>query len=92
MMPPSFVIEFASLLIFGPHATLLVAIASALARGFADTQNAHRYLRTLMDVVTVAAAVEAAGLAHQSLGGTLGQFTWPFDAGRLPGLSLCTAS
>ena len=39
-MPPSFVIEFASLLMFGAHATLLVAIAGALARGFADTQNA----------------------------------------------------
>ena len=42
MMPPSFVIEFASLLIFGAHATLLVAIAGALARGFADSQHAHQ--------------------------------------------------
>jgi diguanylate cyclase (GGDEF)-like protein/PAS domain S-box-containing protein len=85
MMPPSFVIEFSSLLIFGPHATLLVAIAGALARGFADTQNAHRRLRTLMDVVTVAAAIEAAGLANQSLGGAVGHFTWPFDAGPIAG-------
>lgn len=80
MMPPSFVIELISLLIFGAHVTMLVAIAGALARGFADSQRPHKYLRTLMHVVTVAAAIQAAGLVHHALRGTLGgHFSWPFQ-------------
>ena len=49
----------------------------------------HKYMRTLMDVVTVAAAAQAAGFAHQALGGTLGQFEWPFEAGPIAGDSRC---
>src|SRR5688572_29040631 len=79
-MPPSFVIEFTSLIIFGAHATMLVAVAAALARAFADSQRPHTHMRTVMNVVTVAAATQAAGYVHQALGGTLGQFRWPFQA------------
>ena len=78
-MPPSFVIEFTALLIFGAHAALVVAIAGAIARGFAHSQRAHQYRRTLMNVVTVAAATQAAGFAHIALGGTLGHFEWPMQ-------------
>jgi diguanylate cyclase (GGDEF)-like protein/PAS domain S-box-containing protein len=79
-MPPSFVIEFTSLIIFGAHATLLVAIAAAVARSFDDRRQHHRHLRTLMALVTVAVATQAAGYVHQALGGTLGRFSWPFEA------------
>ena len=82
-MAPSFVIEFTSLLIFGAHVTMLVAIAGALARGFADSKRPHNYLRTLMNVVTVAVATQAAGFVHWALGGTLGRFEWPFQAAPL---------
>jgi diguanylate cyclase (GGDEF)-like protein/PAS domain S-box-containing protein len=78
-MPPSFVIEFAALLIFGAHAALVVAIAGAIARGVAH-QRAQQYRRTLMNVVTVSAATQAAGFAHHGLGGTLGHFEWPLQA------------
>jgi diguanylate cyclase (GGDEF)-like protein/PAS domain S-box-containing protein len=78
-MPPSFVIEFAALLIFGAHAALVVAVAGAVARGFAHSEREHQYRRTLMNVVTVAAATQAAGFAHIALGGTLGHFEWPMQ-------------
>ncbi|MEO5739906.1 MAG: EAL domain-containing protein [Vicinamibacterales bacterium] len=78
-MAPSFVIELASLLTFGPYAALLVAIAGALARSCADSQRPHKYLRTVMHVVTVAAAIQAAGFAHKTLGGALGHFSWPYQ-------------
>ena len=78
-MPPSFVIEFAALLIFGAHAALIVAIAGAIARGLSHSQRAHQYRRTLMNMVTVAAATQAAGAAHHALGGTLGHFEWPMQ-------------
>ena len=76
-MPPSFVIEFTALLVFGPHPTMIVAIAGAMARGLSDAQRANQYGRMLMHVATVAAATQAAGFAHQALGGTLGHFRWP---------------
>ena len=40
-MPPSFVIEFAALLIYGAHAALVVAIAGAIARGVAHSLSAR---------------------------------------------------
>ena len=85
-MPPSFVLEFAALLIFGAHAALIVAIAGELARGIAHPQRANQYIRTLMNMVTVAAATQAAGFAHRSLGGTFSHFEWP-----LQGLPLAAA-
>jgi diguanylate cyclase (GGDEF)-like protein/PAS domain S-box-containing protein len=84
-MPPSFVIEFASLLMFGAHAATLVAIAGALARGFADSQRPHKHTRTLMNIVTATAAMQAGGFAHQALGGTHGYITWPLGAAPVAG-------
>jgi len=78
-MPPSFVIEFAALLIFGAHAALVVAIAGAITRGVAHAERAHQFRRTLMNLVTVAAATQAAGAAHHALGGTLSHFAWPMQ-------------
>ncbi len=79
-MPASFVFEFISLIIFGAHAATLVVIAAVAARAFADSQRPPALLRTLTSVITVAAATQAAGYVHQALGGTLGQFRWPFQA------------
>jgi diguanylate cyclase (GGDEF)-like protein/PAS domain S-box-containing protein len=76
-MPPSFVIDFTSLLLFGPDATLLVATAGTITHALADSPGAHPYRRTLLHAVTVVLATQAAGLAHRALGGTLGQFIWP---------------
>jgi hypothetical protein len=84
-MTPSFVIEFISLIIFGGHPATLVAIAAVAARAFADAQRPPALLRTLLNVVTVAAAMQAAGYAHQALGGTLGEFSWPFQAAPIGG-------
>ena len=76
-MPPSFVIEFAALLLVGPHAAILVAAAGAAVRELTDSARPNAAGRTLSSVVTVAMAIEAAGLAHSALGGTTAQFTWP---------------
>src|SRR5215204_1649572 len=79
-MEPSFIVEFTALLMFGAHAASLVAVAGALARGFADTDRPHKYLRTALNLATVAAAIQAAGFVHVTLGGALGHFTWPMQA------------
>ncbi len=79
-MLPSFVVDFTTLLLLGPHATMLVVAAGAVARGLTDPGHAHPARRTLMDAATVLTATLAAGLVHSALGGTMGHFTWPEQA------------
>jgi diguanylate cyclase (GGDEF)-like protein/PAS domain S-box-containing protein len=76
-MPLSFVIDFTSLLLLGPHLTMLVVTAGAVAQRLADSQRSHPSRRMLLNAVTVLVAIQAAGLAHWALGGTIGHFMWP---------------
>ena len=78
-MPLSFVVDFASLLLLGPNATLLVAAAGSGTRGLADAQRPQQYFRMLMTVAIVLASTQAAGFAHLALGGTMGHFVWPWQ-------------
>jgi diguanylate cyclase (GGDEF)-like protein/PAS domain S-box-containing protein len=78
-MPPSFIIEFISLLLLGPHATMLVATAGIVMQGLTDPQGSHPPRRTLLNAATVLAAIQAAGFAHRLLGGTMGHFMWPWQ-------------
>ena len=64
VMPPSFVLTFATLLLFGPNVALLVAVAGTLTPAFATSRSLREVLVNL--AVTVA-ATEAAALAHQHL-------------------------
>jgi diguanylate cyclase (GGDEF)-like protein/PAS domain S-box-containing protein len=78
-MPPSFVIDFASLLLLGPNATMLVATAGTVTQGLSDSQRSHPTRRMLLNAATGMVATQAAGLAHWALGGTMGHFTWPWQ-------------
>jgi diguanylate cyclase (GGDEF)-like protein/PAS domain S-box-containing protein len=78
-MPPSFVIDFTSLLLFGPGPTMVVAVAGAVAQWLADSERSHPIRRILLNAVTIVAATQLAGLAHRALGGTMGHFIWPFQ-------------
>jgi diguanylate cyclase (GGDEF)-like protein/PAS domain S-box-containing protein len=79
-MPPSFVIDFASLLLLGPNATMFVAGAGAIMQAITDPQDQHRYRRAAVNVVTVIAAVQAAGALHQLLTDAIGITEWPGKA------------
>ena len=76
-MPPSFVIDFTSLLLLGPTATMLVATAGTVTQRLTDSQRSHASRRMLSKAATVMAATQAAGFAHRALGGTMGHFIWP---------------
>ncbi len=67
-MPPSFVIEFAALLAFGPLAGLALSAVAPLVR------------RRVAGGAAVIAATAAAAYAYYVLGGTTGHFAWPFEA------------
>ena len=78
-MPLSFVVDFTSLLLLGPNATLLVAAAGTGTRGLSEAQRPQQYFRMLMTAAIVMASTQAAGFAHQALGGTMGHFSWPWQ-------------
>ena len=78
-MPPSFVIAFTALLLFGPDAATLVAAAGIVAQALAVPQGSHPSRRMLVSSATVMVAIQAAGFAHRALGGTIGHFIWPFQ-------------
>ena len=75
--PSSFVIDFTSLLLLGPHATMLVAAAGMGTRRLSDSQRSRPVREMLVNTTSVILATQAAGLAYLSLGGTLGHFVWP---------------
>ena len=79
MTPAFFVIHFTSLLLVGPFATIIVAAAGAITFVLADTQQTRPLSRTLVNLVTIVTAIQAAGLVHRALGGTLGHFVWPWQ-------------
>src|SRR5258705_553714 len=78
-MPLSFVIDFTSLLLLGPDAAMLVATAGTISHGLMDSERSHPYRRMFLNAATVIVAIQAAGLAHLTLGGTIGHFVWPWQ-------------
>jgi diguanylate cyclase (GGDEF)-like protein/PAS domain S-box-containing protein len=76
-MPLSFIVDFTSLLLLGPHATMLVAAASAATRGLID---AHHPQRILGGAAVAMFSIQTAGVVFGLLGGSSGQFGWPWQA------------
>ena len=75
VMQPSFVIEFASLLLLGPHAATLLAIVGTVMHRLVNTSLPAS--RVLLRIAGVTTALQGAGLAYRLLGGSTGQFAWP---------------
>ena len=78
-MPPSFVIDFTSLLLLGPSGTMLVALAGMVTKRLTDSERSHPLPRMLLNGAITMVAIQAAGLAYRTLGGTAGQFVWPWQ-------------
>ena len=78
-MPTSFVIEFVSLVLLGPNATMLVVTAGMVTQWRVDPPRSHPLRRLLVNLATVMVATQAAGFGHRSLGGTTGGFAWPWQ-------------
>lgn len=80
VVPPSFVVEFCALLLVGAEATLLVVLAGVVTLWLTDTFPSQTPRRRLLHAATRALAVLVAGMVHSVLGGTVGSFTWPWQA------------
>ncbi len=68
-MSVSYAVDFASLLLLGPHNTMLVASAGALSQCCFNRKTRNPVYRTLFSVAALIITVQTAGLAARALGG-----------------------
>jgi diguanylate cyclase (GGDEF)-like protein/PAS domain S-box-containing protein len=68
---------FTSLLLLGPHPTMLVGLASAWCQSTFGTRNPNPLYRTVFNISSLLLAIQAFGLVYRLAGGTVGQFVWP---------------
>jgi diguanylate cyclase (GGDEF)-like protein len=69
-MSVSYAVDFASLLLLGPHETMLVAAGSAFSQCHINSKENNPLYRTLFSVASLVITVQGAGLAFHLLGGT----------------------
>ncbi len=71
-MSVSYAVDFASLLLLGPHETMLVAVTSAWSQCTFKMKVKNPAYRTLFSMACLAITVQASGLAYEALGGVPG--------------------
>ena len=69
-MSVSYAVDFASLLLLGPHNTMLVAAGSAFSQCHVNSKERNPFYRTLFSVSSLVITVQASGLAYHLLGGS----------------------
>jgi len=73
-MSVSYAVDFASLLLLGPHETMLVASVSAFSQCHVNNKNRNPVYRTLFSMASLVVTVQATGLVYTSMGGQIGQW------------------
>jgi PAS domain S-box-containing protein len=69
-MSVSYVVDIASLILRGPHATMIVGAASGWSQSTLNTRTANPLYRTLFNMSCLVLTVQAAGQVYERLGGT----------------------
>ncbi len=72
-MSVSYAVDFAALLLLGPHETMLVAVASAWSQCTFGMKTRNPLHRALFSMAGLAVTVQAAGFVYQRLGGVSGE-------------------
>lgn len=70
-------VVFTSLLLLGPHPTMVVAVAAAWCQSTFGTRHPNPLYRTLFNIASLLVAVQAFGLVYRLAGGTVGHIVWP---------------
>ena len=68
-MSVSYVVDIASLILRGPHATMLVGAAGGWSQSTLNSQSRNPVYRTLFNMACLVITVQAAGQVYQRLGG-----------------------
>jgi diguanylate cyclase (GGDEF)-like protein/putative nucleotidyltransferase with HDIG domain len=71
-MSVSYAVDFASLLLLGPHETMLVAVTSAWSQCTFRMKTPNPFYRTCFSMACLAITVQAAGYGYEALGGVPG--------------------
>jgi diguanylate cyclase (GGDEF)-like protein/PAS domain S-box-containing protein len=82
VMPASFAVDFAALLLLGPDAATIVALAGTVMAVLVQSSTRRLARRLLVNAGVVVAATQTAGLVHRMLGGTLATpagLVWPWQ-------------
>ena len=69
-MSVSYVVDIASLILRGPHATMLVGAVSGWSQSTFNSRGRNPAYRTLFNMACLVLTVQAAGQVYQRLGGT----------------------
>jgi PAS domain S-box-containing protein len=71
-MSVSYIVDIASLILRGPHATMIVGAASGFSQSTLKARSQPALHRTLFNMAVLVLTVQAAGQVYQRLGGTAG--------------------
>jgi PAS domain S-box-containing protein len=69
-MSVSYIVDIASLILRGPHATMIVGAASGWSQSMLNARSRPAVHRTLFNMSVLVLTVQAAGQVYQRLGGT----------------------
>src|SRR5580704_13832348 len=69
-MSVSYVVDIASLILRGPHSTMIVGAASGWSQSTLNARSRIGAHRTLFNMAVLVLTVQAAGQVYQRLGGT----------------------
>src|SRR5580692_6075712 len=73
----AFVIDFASLLLFGPPLAILISASGVMMQSTVKVAHRNPLHRTLFNVAALVLTVRGAGFVFAALGGTTGRLVWP---------------
>src|SRR3984893_11479176 len=71
-MSVSYVVDIASLILRGPHASMLVGAVGGWSQSTLNSQSRNPAYRTLFNMACLVITVQAAGQVYQPLGGRAG--------------------
>jgi diguanylate cyclase (GGDEF)-like protein/putative nucleotidyltransferase with HDIG domain len=90
-MSVSYAVDFAALLLLGPHETMLISVTSACTQCTFRMKQKNELYRTFFSMACLAITVQAAGAAFEQLGGVPGVLGHSVDAIARPLLGAATA-
>ena len=70
-MSVSYVVDIASLILRGPHATMIVGAASGWSQTTLNSQTPNPLYRTLFNMSILILTVQASGQVYERLGGSM---------------------
>jgi diguanylate cyclase (GGDEF)-like protein/putative nucleotidyltransferase with HDIG domain len=87
-MSVSYAVDFAALLLLGPHETMVVAMTSAWAQCTFRTRDWNPPYKTLFSMASLTVTVQATGFVYQWLGGVPGVLSVPTVSRPLVGAAM----